>query len=262
MVHAILAVLLLSWATPASGPTDTESLRQALVLFNSGKYQECFELASTYLRQNPNNPTAHKLLGMDEYMRGNSRDALREVTRATELSPKDPEAFYYLGRLYFSADNAVAALAAFQQSLELDPSSVRAYNHLGQTYEALGRRTDAEQAYQKGIELEKNQPKKSEWPYYNLGVLYLNSGRPEDSVACFRQALVRDPAFADAKVKLAVALSNQKPSNESLQLLEEAIHTDPHNAEAHYRLALLLTKSGKREEAQEQFALFQKYRKP
>jgi tetratricopeptide (TPR) repeat protein len=199
---------------------------------------------------------------MDEYMLGNARDALTQVMRATELAPKDPEAFYYLGRLYFSTDKAVAALGAFQKAIELDPSSVRAYDQLGQTYEALSQRANAEQAYLKSVELEKNQPKKSEWPYYHVGLLYLNNGRAEDSVAYFRQALARNPAFADAKIKLAVALSSKKASQEALQLLEEAIQTDPHNAEGHYRLGLLLTKFGKREEAQEQFVLFQKYRKP
>jgi tetratricopeptide (TPR) repeat protein len=88
------------------------------------------------------------------------------------------------------------------------------------------------------------------------------NGRSEDSIVYLRQALVRDPAFADAKVKLAVALANQQPPDEPLRLLKEAVETDPHNAEGHYRLALLLTKMGRREESEEQFALFQKYRKP
>jgi hypothetical protein len=42
----------------------------------------------------------------------------------------------------------------------------------------------------------------------------------------------------------------------------QGLAADPQNAEAHYRLALLLTKSGKRAEGQEQFELFEKYRKP
>jgi tetratricopeptide (TPR) repeat protein len=260
MVKAAPAFALLLWQIAA--PDSSDSFRQALALFNSGKYRECFGAASRYLEQNPGSPAAHKILGMDEYMLGNSREALAEVTRATELAPHDAEAFYYLGRLYFSSDNAVAALAAFQKAVELDGSSVRAYDQLGQTYEVLGRRADAEQAYRKGIDLEKSQTKKSEWPYYHLGLLRLNNGHPADSADYFRQALARNPAFADAKIKLAVVLSNQKPSQQALELLEDATRTDPQNAEGHYRLGLLLTKFGKRKEAQEQFALFEKYRKP
>ncbi len=253
-----LAVLMLPVLARESG----DSLRTALALFNEGKYQQCFEAASRYLQQNPDSAAAHKLVGMDEYMLGNPREALTDLTRATVLAPNDPDAFYYLGRLYFSMDNATAALAAFRKAVALDPASVRDYNRLGQTYEALGQWTDAEQAYRNAIELDKDPSKKSEWPYYNLGLLYLNNGRLEDAISYFRQALARNPAFPEAKVKLAVALSGQDPSTEALKLLEEAIQADPQNAEAHYRLAVLLTKIGKRQAAQEHFALFQKYRKP
>jgi tetratricopeptide (TPR) repeat protein len=260
MLRVVLPLSILVW--PAFAQVSANPLQEALALFNSGRYQECFDAVAPFVRQNPNDGAAHKLLGMDEYMLGRTHEALAEVQRATELAPGDSDAFYYLGRLYFSADNPVAALAAFQKAIALDPLSARDHNQLGQAYEALGRQEDAEQAYLKAIELEKNQLKKSEWPYYNLGLLYLNRGRSAESVAYFQQALARNPAFPEAKIKLAVALSNQKLSDEALKLLEEAVKIDPQNAEGHYRLAVLLTKTGKREQAQEQFALFEKYRKP
>jgi tetratricopeptide (TPR) repeat protein len=241
---------------------STGSLRQALALFNSGKYQESFNLVSQYLQQDSSSPTAYKLLGMDEFMLGHPHEALAHVTRAVELAPADADARYYLGRLYFSAGNMPAALDTFKRTIALDPGNVRTYNQLGQTYEALSRRKDAETAYLKGIELEADQPNKSGWPAYNLGVLYLDDGRTLESIAAFRRALQANPAFPEAKVKLAVALSKEQPVPEAFELLRQALAADPHNAEAHYRMALLLTKSGKSAEAQEQFQLFQKYRQP
>ncbi len=260
MSRAIPAFLLL--LGPLFAFDSIDQLRQALTLFNSGHYQDSFNLVSQYVQENPTSPTAHKLLGMDEFMLGHSPEALAEVKRAVELAPNDPDAQYYLGRLYFTADNAPAALEAFQKTIALDPSSVRAHTQLGQTYEALGRRPDAEKAYRAAIELEKAQPKKSGWPDYDLGVLLLDDGRTADAIECFRQALQCNPKFPEAQVKLAVALSKKEPVPEAFSLLQDAISLDPKNAEAHYRLALLLSKSGKREEAQQQFALFQKYRKP
>jgi tetratricopeptide (TPR) repeat protein len=242
--------------------SNVDPLHTALALFNSGKYQECFELVTRYAQQNAQSGAAYKLLGMSEYMLGQPREALGHLQRATQLAPKDPDAFYYLGRLYFSADNAVAALDAYRQALQLDPASVRAQNHIGQAYEAMGRLRDAEQAYLKAIEMQQDRPKKSEWPYYNLGLLYLNGGRSEQSIAWFRQALACNPEFPEAKMKLAAVLAEKQSSDEALKLLEETVLAEPQNAEAHYRLAKLLAKSGKREEAQKHFALFEKYRKP
>ncbi len=255
---ALLAAVIVSPLTPQ---TPAGPLQQALGLFNSGKYEECFNVVAPYVVQNPNSAAAHKLLGMDQFMLGKAREALVEVQRATELDPTDAEAFYYLGRLNFSTDNAAAALQAFQKSLELDPASVRSHNNLGQTYESFGRSADAENEYQKAIALQQDQAKKSEWPYYNLGLLYYNNGRVQDSIPYFRRALECNPAFAEAKIKLAVVLTNQKSGPEALELLKQAIQTEPRNAEAHYRMALLLSQSGKPEEAREHFALFEKYRK-
>src|ERR1700733_8606218 len=103
MVRAIRASLFLFCS--ALAPCSIDSLQQALALFNSGKYQQSFDLVYQYLREAPTSPTAHKLLGMDEYMLGHPREALASVLYATELAPNDADALYYLGRLYFSTDN-------------------------------------------------------------------------------------------------------------------------------------------------------------
>ncbi len=260
MVRAIPAFLFIF--SSALAFCSVESLQQALALFNSGKYQQSYDLVSQYLREAPTSPTAYKLLGMDEYMLGHPREALASVLHATELAPSDADALYYLGRLYFSTDKIPAALETFQKTIALDPLNIRARNYLGQSLEALGRRDEAEKAYLQAIEVQKDQPKKSAWPDYNLGVLYLDDGRTAESIAAFRRALQVNPSLPEAEIKLAVALSKQQPVPEAFELLRQALRTDPANAEAHYRLAVLLTKSGRREEAQEQFALFAKYRKP
>ena len=256
ILAAAIARVLLS-----ESPSPIPPLQQALTLFNSGKYQECFKVLSPYVRLNPANAAAHKLLGMDEFMLGKAGDALAEVRLATELAPNDADAFYYLGRLYFSADNSPAALHAFERAVQLDPSSVRIHNQLGQTLEALGREQEAERAYLKAIELSRDAPKKSEWPFYNLGLLCFHNGRTEEATRYFRQALDCNPQFPEAKVKLAVILSKQGSSREAARLLQEALQSDAANAEGHYRLGLLLLKNGNSEEARREFALFEKYRK-
>lgn len=258
MRQSIPAFLILLWPALAS---DSGALRQALALLNSGRYAESFALASQSLRQHPDSAAALKILGMDQFMLGHTHEAMAAMTRASELAPRDADAWYYLGRLYFSADNAVAALPAFQKAIALDPSSVRAHNGLGQTYEALGRRADAEQAYRKAIAIETGQPKQSEWAAYNLGALYLNDGRTNEAIACFRKALQLKPTFPEGRIKLAVALSKDRAAPESFDLLRAVLRLDPRNAEAHYRLALLLTKAGQRDEARKHFELFETYRK-
>jgi len=253
--------LLVALSGPVFPQGGTQPLERALVLFNAGKYQDSFDLASAYLLQNPGSEPAHKIVGMNEYMLGRPEEALQDLKRATELAPNDADAFYYLGRLHFSTDKVTAALSDFQRAVELNPSSVRTENHLGQTYEALGRWRDAERSYLRAIEMERGQVKKSEWPYFNLGVLYLSTGREQEAVAYLQGALRRNPSWAQGKVKLAAALASCEKIQQALTLLEAAVHSEPLNAEAHYRLALLLTKTGKAEEAQQHFDTFEQLRK-
>lgn len=244
-------------------PQDSSAIHlKAHLLFRTGRYTESVSWITSYLQKNPNSASAHKLLGLNQYMLGRSDAALAELKCATVLNPQDSEAFYYLGRLYFTRSNLKAALSAFEKVIELDPASVKAYNHLGQTYEGMTEATEAERAYLKAIELEQNLVTKSEWPYFNLGVLYMDSGRTEEAIAYLQQSLARNPSFPQGKVKLAVALASLGNSVKAFDLLNEAIKTDPQNAEAHYRLALLLSKSGRREEAAPHFVLFEKLRKP
>ncbi len=254
---AFFLVAVLFWQAPASAPSPLVS---ALGLFNAGKYRECFAIIFPYAQDHPQSSEAHKILGLDKYMLGDAAGALAEVKIATALNPGDADAFYYLGRLYFSSDNPRSALTALQKTIELDPSSVRAYNQLGQTYQTLSRSAEAEGAYLQAIDWEKKQPKKSEWPYYNLGLLYLDAGRKVEAATYLREALARNPRFATAQVKLAAALDGQNATDESLVLLQKAINEEPSDAEAHYRYGQLLSRLGRKQEAEKEFALFQKYR--
>lgn len=250
------ALIGLLYTGLAFAQSQSHPLEQALSLFNSGQYQKSFELLSLYTQQHPQSGNAWKIFGMTHFMLGRPEEAIIALQKAVQLSPLDADAYYYLGRLYFSKDNAAEALPIFQKSIELNPQSVRAWNHLGQTYEALGRLEEAESAYQKAISVGKNQPKRSEWPYYNLAQLYVNTSKMDQAIPLFREALKYNPRFADAKVKLAVALSKREPSVEALTLMQEAVQLEPQNAEAHYRLGLLLAKMGKQEEANQQLTLF------
>jgi tetratricopeptide (TPR) repeat protein len=259
-VASRVILVMIAFGSVSFSQAPVAPLQEALKLFNAGHYQESFALAAAYIRSNPDSAAGHKIVGMDQFMLGNAGDAIVELMCATRLDPNDSDAFYYLGRLYFSTDNARDALTALERALALNPSSVRARNHLGQTYEALGRIPEAEKAYRQAIETEQKQARKSEWPYYNLGVLYLNDGRAEQASVYLRQALDRNSAFTEAKVKLAIAFSQTRQTEAALALLRDAIQFDPRNAQAHYRLAMLLLKSGKPKEAQEHFTLFERYR--
>jgi tetratricopeptide (TPR) repeat protein len=232
------------------------------LLFSTQRYEESLRVLEPLIERQPGNAASHKVIGLDHFMLGRIEQAEAEMKRATELAPKDAEALYYLGRIYFTRNNLPASLATFQRTAELDPSSVKTFNHLGQTYEALVQYSAARSAYLRAIELEKHQPTRSEWPYFNLGALYLKEGRAAEAVDYLQEALSRHPAWSEGKAKLAMALVSLGKHDEALSLLEDAVRLDRRNADARYQYARLLAKMGKEDEAERQLQLFQELKEP
>ena len=180
-----------------------EALRlywKAYVFFRTGRYSEAAATVSRYLEQKPDSAAGRKVLGLCRFMQGRPADAERELRQAAELDPSDSEALYYLGRLYFTRRDFPAALRTFESVVSMDKTSVRGYNHLGQTLEALSRFDEARAAYKKSIEIEQTQAAKSEWPYFNLGVLSLKDGHTQEAVGLFRQALERNADWPEARI--------------------------------------------------------------
>ena len=243
-------------------PADPSVLYwKAYVRFRTGRYAEAVSLASRYLETKPESAAAHKILGLCYFMQEHHAEAERELKRATDLDSSDTEALYYLGRLHFTRNDAPEALRIFERLVLLDKNSVRGYNHLGQTYEALTRFDDARAAYRKAIELDRTQPARSQWPYFNLGVLYLKEGRPEEAIGLIRQALVINSDWPEGKTQLAIALSSADQFDEARLLLKEVLQNNPTNADAHYQMGRLLLKLGKPEEARPHLQEFESLKK-
>ena len=235
---------------------------KSYVLFQTGDYQQSSTYATRYLERNPANGDARKILGLDYFMQGQPVLAETELRRASEASPSDADVRYYLGRIQFERHNLPAALESFQRTVALDPRSVRGFNHLGQTYEGLARFDDAKAAYTQSIELDRQQSKRSEWPYFNLGVLALKQGQAQEATSWLREALVRRPSWPEAIVQLAVSLGSANQVDEARRLLEELLTADPKNGQAHYQLARLLMKMRLPDEARRHFLLFAESKQP
>jgi len=235
---------------------------KSFVLFQTGNYRQSSVLAGRYLERNPASGEARKILGLAYFMLGQATQAEHELQKASELAAADSDVRYYLGRIQFERQNLPAALESFRGAVALDAQSVRGFNHLGQTYEGLARFDDARAAYEKAIEIDRRQAKRSEWPYFNLGVLLLKEGRAQDAAGCLREALAVKPSWPEAKVQLAVALGSANQLKDARQLLEDLLLAEPKNAQAHYQLARLLMKMQMPEEARRHFLLFAESKQP
>ena len=102
---------------------------------------------------------------------------------------------------------------------------------------------------------------KSEWPYFNLASLFIKEGEADDAIEYLRQALIRNPTWAECKVRLATALFSTGRYEEALSQLDDVIRTNPKDADAHYQLSRVLRKMGRLKQAGEHAVMFESLRK-
>jgi Flp pilus assembly protein TadD len=85
--------------------------------------------------------------------------------------------------------------------------------------------------------------------YYNLGVALGRSGKADEAIACYEQALQIKPDYADAQYNLGVALARLGRAREAIPHYGQALRITPYHAEAHNGLGLALASLGRFQEA-------------
>ena len=85
--------------------------------------------------------------------------------------------------------------------------------------------------------------------HYNLGLALVQQGRLQEAISHWEQALRLKPDFAEAHYNLGLALVQQSRLQEAISHWEQALRLKPDLAEAHYNLGLALEQTGRVQEA-------------
>jgi tetratricopeptide (TPR) repeat protein len=151
--------------------------------------------------------------------------AEKDYRKILEQNPRYPEIHFRLARLLLSKpspppDFVEQAKKELQQELEIDPANA-------------------------GAE-------------YVLGELARQAQELPGAVQHFSKATELDPNFAGAYLGLGMALLAEKKYPEAIAPLEQAVKLQPANPAGHYNLATAYARTGRREDADREFALQQK----
>src|SRR5690606_1634000 len=84
-----------------------------------GRHDRAVELSRRGLRLNPDDPEAHKDLGLTLLWAGRADEAIGSFRRAVDLKPEDPVAHLFLGRAYLRQGHRAEALAEIKMSRQL-----------------------------------------------------------------------------------------------------------------------------------------------
>jgi tetratricopeptide (TPR) repeat protein len=199
-------------------PRDPEVLYVTVHAYSDLSTRTAQELA----RFAPDSYPAHELNAESLELQGKWDDAAKEYQQILRQNPDLPGIHFRMGRLLLSKPNPPADVGAqarkeFEQELKIDPSNAEAEFILGE----LARQ-------------------EQQW---------------DDAVKHFSRATQLDAGFGDALLGLGASLIATKKFAEAVAPLEAAVKLQPTNPVAHYNLATAYSRSGKKAEADREFAI-------
>jgi tetratricopeptide (TPR) repeat protein len=202
-------------------PHDPEVLYVLTHAYSDLSASAARELATTA-------PTSIPALELDadaNEQQGKWDQAEKDYRKILEQNPRYPAIHFRVARLILSRPNppsdfAEQAKKELQQELEIDPANAGAEYVLGELARQAQDLPEAVKHFSKATELESN--------------------------------------FADAYLGLGMSLLAQKNYADAVAPLEKAVKLQPGNPAGHYSLATAYARTGRKEDAEREFALQQK----
>jgi tetratricopeptide (TPR) repeat protein len=121
------------------------------------------------------------------------------LEQLVETYPDDERAHNALGGLHFGRQEWQDAIAHYERAIEINPDFSPPYNQKGYAHRALEEYDAAETAFQKYVELIPADPN----PYDSYAELLMKTGRFEESITKYREALEQDEHFVASYVGIA-----------------------------------------------------------
>lgn len=201
-------------------PHDPEVLYVLTHAYSDLSTRAARELATTA----PNSIPALEMDADSNELQGKWDQAEKDYRKILEQNPRYPGIHFRLARLLLSKPNpapdfAEQAKKELQAELAIDPANAGAEYVLGELARQVQDLPDAEQHFSKATQLEAD--------------------------------------FADAYLGLGMALEEEKKYAEAVAPLEKAVKLQPGNPMGHYSLANAYSRTGRKQEAEHEFALQQ-----
>jgi tetratricopeptide (TPR) repeat protein len=184
----------------------------------SGAAAESEALLNGILKQHPDHPGAHFMMGMIQVGREAWPDAERSFRHALSASPGQPAVCLNLGHALRAQHRPAEALDYCLIAAQASPDDIDAWAELAKAQEESGQPALAENSYRHILARGPN-----DWAIAHLAALMSRSGRAADAEVLVRGALAARPreiaSRAALELQLGIALRAQRRYDEALEPL-------------------------------------------
>lgn len=211
-------------------PSEDNLFDWASELLLHRTYEPAIEVFKAAAQRYPKSPRIEIGLGMALYARGIYEDAVKALLAAADLAPSDPRCYLFLSKAYGSSPTqADAVIERFRRFAEIEPGDASAQYYYAMSLWKGKRAEDA------GVDL--------------TGVETL-----------LKKAIALNGSLTEAHVQLGTLYADRREYERSIPELKRALELDPNLPDAHYRLATDYVHTGQKDDAQAEFAIYQKQR--
>jgi tetratricopeptide (TPR) repeat protein len=193
-------------------------------------YDPAIEVFEQGTQRFPSSPRLQTGLGLALDLRGRYDDAVKAFLAAADLDPTDSRCYRFLSKAYGSSpDQAEDVIQRFRRYAELEPASA-----LAQYYYAM--------SLWKGKQLEDS------------------SLDMQEVESLLKKSLALDDKLPEAHAQLGNLYADQHQYDKAIPEHARALELNPNLPDAHYRLGQDYVHVGKKEQAEQEFAVYQKLR--
>lgn len=222
--------------------------------FKIGRIREAVTAAQDQVKKDPNDITAHSLLGkvylrsLGDMQGAQSAEmlqlAITEYEKLEQLKPKDVETHLLLGQLYGVNHDSAKAEAQFKLAQSLDSNSEEAVLNIARLYTEQGQPQQAVNALATIPESDR-----SARINFALGAGYDLLKKPKQAAVAYRASLEEDGDNIDTQRGLAAALLADSQLPEALTAYQQIIQTDPADLQSEIKIAEIQRLQGHYNEA-------------
>ncbi len=224
------------------------SLREAIDAMRANRPQQAEEICRGWLAASPGSAEHRRILGHALMKQERLAEAESELRDALDIAPEHPQLHEDLGSVLALQERYAEAVPLFETAIRLEPRLPLAHKKLGQALAALGRGEDADRAFEAWLERDPDKGAVAE------GAELLRSGKKDEAIASFRQALRENPNNVDAMRFLAnVYLNDKEHLDDAEALLRRATQIAPDYLGAWMLLGAVLHERSRNHEAAETY---------
>jgi tetratricopeptide (TPR) repeat protein len=151
LVAYVMLPAFASLAGVSLAHANPDAIREAQVLYESGKLAQALDKVQGVLKVTAKDPQAMFLRGLIHTEQGKNNEAIRDFMQLTEDRPELPEPYNNLAVLHASMQNWDKAKAALELAIQTHPTYATAHENLGDVYAQL-----ASRAYDQALSLDRS----------------------------------------------------------------------------------------------------------